>query len=120
MILAIVGDLLFASKIGQTAKLAGIAVDFATGEQKAIDLAAQQPRLIIVDLNFNAINPLSLIGKLKQQPGLDQTTILGFLSHVQGDLKLAAQEAGCDLVMPRSAFSQNLSEILKQYVVRNF
>jgi PleD family two-component response regulator len=116
MILAIVGDLIFASKIGQTAKLAGITVDFATAEQKVMDFAGQQPRLIIVDLNFNAINPLSLIGKLKQHPHLHHTTILGFLSHVQADLRLAAQNAGCDLVLPRSAFSQNLSDILKQYL----
>ena len=116
MILAIVGDLIFASKIGQTAKLAGIPVDFANAEEKAMDFAAQQPRLIIVDLNFNTINPLSLIGKLKQHPGLHHTTILGFLSHVQADLKLAAQNAGCDLVLPRSAFSQNLPDILKQYL----
>lgn len=115
MILAIVGDLIFASKIGQTAKLAGIGVDFANAEQKVMDFAAQQPRLIIIDLNFNTINPLSLIGQLKQHPGLQQSTILGFLSHVQADLKLAAQNAGCDLVMPRSAFSKDLSDILKQY-----
>lgn len=116
MILAIVGDLIFASKIGETAKRTGIAVDFATTEQKVMDFAAQQPRLIIIDLNFNTINPLSLIGKLKQHPNLHHTTILGFLSHVQADLKLAAQNAGCDLVLPRSAFSQNLSDILKQYL----
>ena len=116
MILAIVGDLIFASKIEQTAKLDGIAVDFATVEQKVMDFAAQQPRLIIIDLNFNAINPLSLIGKLKQHPDLHRTTILGFVSHVQADLKLAAQNAGCDLVLPRSAFSQDLSDILKQYL----
>ncbi len=115
MVLAIVGDLLFASKIGQTAKLAGIAVDFVTAEQKVMDSLGRQPTLIIIDLNFNTINPLSLISRLKQHPGPHPATILGFLSHVQADLKLAAQNAGCDLVLPRSAFSQNLSDILKQY-----
>ena len=116
MVLAIVDDLIFASKIVQTAKLAGIDVDFATAEQQVMNFAAQQPRLIVIDLNFNAINPLSLIAKLKQHPGLRQTTVLGFLSHVQADLKVAAQNAGCDVVLPRSAFSQNLSDILKQYL----
>ena len=116
MILAIVGDLIFASKIVETAKLAGIAVDFATTEQKVMDFATRRPVLIIIDLNFNAINPLSLVGKLKSYPHLNQITILGFLSHVQADLKLAAEKAGCNVVLPRSAFSQNLPAILQQHL----
>jgi len=43
------------------------------------------------------------------------TNIIGFLSHVQGDLKLRAQEAGCDMVLPRSAFSQNLPQLLRRH-----
>jgi len=34
------------------------------------------------------------------------TSIIGFLSHVQGDLKQKAHEVGCDMVLPRSAFSR--------------
>ena len=43
------------------------------------------------------------------------TSIIGFLSHLQGDLKLKAVEAGCDTVMPRSAFSQSLPSLLRRY-----
>ena len=38
--------------------------------------------------------------------------IVGFLSHVQRDLTAQAQAAGCDEVMPRSSFTQNLATIL--------
>jgi hypothetical protein len=34
---------------------------------------------------------------------------------VQADLKQAAQQKGCDTVIARSAFSQNLPTILKRY-----
>jgi hypothetical protein len=34
---------------------------------------------------------------------------------VQGELKQQAQEAGCDMVLARSAFSQNLPVILKRH-----
>jgi hypothetical protein len=34
---------------------------------------------------------------------------------VQGELKMKAQEAGCDMVVPRSAFSQNLAQILRRH-----
>jgi hypothetical protein len=37
---------------------------------------------------------------------------VGFLSHVQRDLATQAQAAGCNEVMPRSAFTQNLAAIL--------
>jgi hypothetical protein len=38
--------------------------------------------------------------------------VVGFLSHVQRDLAAQAQAAGCDEVMPRSSFTQNLAAIL--------
>jgi hypothetical protein len=37
---------------------------------------------------------------------------VGFLSHVQGDLAVAARKSGCDRVMARSAFVENLPQIL--------
>jgi hypothetical protein len=40
---------------------------------------------------------------------------VGFLNHLQGDLKLKAQEAGFDMVVPRSAFSQNLPNMIRRY-----
>jgi len=55
---------------------------------------------------------LELIGKLKGDAALKHISLLGYLSHVQAELKMKAQEAGCDVVMPRSAFSMNLPQIL--------
>jgi len=69
--------------------------------------------LIIVDLNSNGIKPLPVITRCAQVQ--KATSIVGFVSHVQGDLKVKAQEAGCDVVMPRSAFSQNLASILRRH-----
>jgi hypothetical protein len=34
---------------------------------------------------------------------------------VQVELKQSAQEAGCDMVLARSAFSQNLTQIFKRH-----
>jgi len=113
--LAIVDDLFFASKIGETARRAGVAVEFAKTEQDVLQKAEQKPSLIIVDLNLNALKPLPLIAKLKSHPELKQTSILAFVSHVQGELKQKAQKAGCDMVLARSSFSQNLPQILKRY-----
>lgn len=114
-VVAVVNDLFFASKIGETAKRAGVSVEFATSETALLEKLGQKPSLIIVDLNLSAMNPLSLIAKLKGRPDLKQTSILGFVSHVQGELKQKAQKAGCDMVLARSSFSQNLPQILKRH-----
>ncbi len=37
---------------------------------------------------------------------------MGFLSHVQKDLAVAAKEAGCDRIMARSAFTRDLPKII--------
>ncbi len=58
---------------------------------------------------------LDLISKLKNDPETSKISLLGYVSHVQTDLKQAAQANGCDLVIARSALSQNLQAILKRY-----
>ena len=74
----------------------------------------EKPSLIIFDLNNANIKPLTLIPKQKTKLRKG-TSIIGFLSHVQGDLKQKAHEVGCDMVLPRSAFSQNLPQLLRRH-----
>ena len=115
-ILAVVEDLLFTVKISDAAKRAGLEVEFVKSERDVIDKATQEePLLIILDLNFSAVQPLKLISKLKSNSEMKQISVIGYLSHVQGELKQQAQEAGANIVMARSAFSQNLPQILKRH-----
>jgi PleD family two-component response regulator len=115
-ILAVVEDLLFTVKISDAAKRAGLDVEFVKSERDVIDKATQEkPLLVILDLNFNAVQPLELISKLRSNGDLKQISLIGYLSHVQGELKQQAHEAGANIVMARSAFSQNLPQILKRH-----
>ena len=114
-ILAVVDDLFFSVKISDAAKRTGLEVDFVKSEKDAIDKAKEKPLIIILDLNINALAPVKLIGKLKGSPETKGISIIGFLSHIQGELKQQAQEAGANMVMARSAFSQNLQQILKRH-----
>lgn len=115
---AAVNDLFFASKINEAAKRAGISVDFVKDDRSLLELAAAKPALIILDLNFSAIKPLQTITKLKAKPELRGISVIGYVSHVQGELKQRAHDLGCDMVMARSAFSQNLPTLLKRHAVR--
>jgi PleD family two-component response regulator len=115
-ILAVVEDLMFTVKISDAAKRAGLEVEFVKSERDVLEKAVQeQPLLIILDLNFAAVEPLDLISKMKSDVATKQISVIGYLSHVQGELKQQAQEAGANMVMARSAFSQNLQQILKRH-----
>lgn len=115
-ILAVVDDLLFTVKIADAAKRAGVDVEFLKSEHDVLEKAVNEsPLLIIIDLNNNSVAPLDLISKLKSKDELKRISLIGYLSHVQGELKQQAQEAGANIVMARSAFSQNLPQILKRH-----
>jgi CheY-like chemotaxis protein len=114
-VLAVVDDLFFSVKINESAKRSGLPVEFVKSELDAMEKARTQPALIIIDLNFDRIEPLKLIAQLKAGDDTKGINVLGYVSHVQGELKLQAQEAGCDMVLARSAFSQNLPQILKRH-----
>ena len=113
-VLAVVEDLFFTVKINESAKRAGVPVAFVKSQRDALDQAqaAEPPSLIILDLNFEAVDPVDLIRKLKTDPTLAKIQLIGYVSHVQGELKQQAQEAGCDMVLARSAFSQNLLQLM--------
>jgi hypothetical protein len=117
-IFAFVDDLFFLAKIQETARKMNVKVEFVKTEKDLTDRIGEngeeKPSLIIFDLNNASAKPLSVIPKLKSKLK-KATNIIGFLSHVQGELKLKAQEAGCDMVVPRSAFSQNLAQILRRH-----
>ena len=113
--LAVLEDLFFTVKINEAAKRAGLSVSFVKSQRDALDQAADHPALIILDLNFTSVEPVQLVQKLKADPDLRKISLLGYVSHVQGELKQEAQEAGCDMVLARSAFSQNLLAIMKRH-----
>jgi hypothetical protein len=115
-------DLFFLAKIQETARKLGVKVEFIKGENK--DAVAriceapenEKPALLVFDLNNLNAKPMTLIPKFKSK-FKKAVSIIGFLNHLQGDLKMKAVEAGCDSVMPRSAFSQSLPILLRRYGV---
>src|SRR6202035_4245892 len=117
-IFAFIEDLFFMAKIQETARKLNVKVEFVKTDKDLMERMEQngeeKPSLIIFDLNLASVKPLTLIPKLKSKLKKG-TSIIGFLSHVQGDLKQKAHEVGCDMVLPRSAFSQNLPQLLRRH-----
>ena len=114
-VLAVVSDLFFSVKLTDAAKRSGLALEFVKDAKEVMERAQHKPSLIIFDLNFDAAQPLKLISKLKSKPETKGISLIGYLSHIQAELKQQAQEAGCDMVIARSALSQNMLQIFKRH-----
>jgi CheY-like chemotaxis protein len=115
MILAVVDDLFFLSKIQQTAQHLGVAVKSARPADLP-DLAVQDvPSALILDLNHRSGKAVEVLRALKSDLRTKEIAVIGFVSHVQNDLIAAARGAGCDIVLARSAFVSQLPSLLQRF-----
>ncbi len=108
-VVALRDDLFFQMKVAETAKHLGLELKVATNGDALLGLLEPAPNLVIVDLNARS-QPLAAIERVRAAN--KDLRVIAFLSHVQRELAAQAQSAGCNEVMPRSAFTQNLAAIL--------
>ena len=115
MILAVLDDLMFTSKIRTTANQLGVAVAFARSAESALtEMRKSPPALVILDLNNPRTQPLAIVGAMKADAVLASIPTVGYASHVQTDVIEAARAAGVHEVLARSAFTQHLASILQR------
>jgi PleD family two-component response regulator len=115
MILAVLDDLMFSSKIKTAANQLGVALAFARSAEGALTaMRNAAPSLVIFDLNNARINPLGIVAAMKEDAALASIPTLGYASHVQTDVINAARQAGVGEVLARSAFATQLGDILKR------
>ena len=112
-VIAAVDDMFFASKIRAVAEHLGLEVRFVRSADEAAAAARrEEASLVVADLHAERLDPLELARQFKADETLRAVTLVGFFSHVETALQKRATEAGFDRVLPRSAFSKNLPEIL--------
>jgi CheY-like chemotaxis protein len=113
MILAVLDDLLFGSKIRTTAAQLNVPLIIAKSSPAALDeMRKSKPTLVIFDLNNPRTDPMGTVRTMKQDPALESVPTIGFVSHVDTATIDAARAAGVGEVMARSVFAQHLAEIL--------
>ena len=115
MILAVVDDLLFLSKIQQTAQHVGVAVKSARPADLPELAMEDVPNALILDLNHRSGKAVEVLRALKSDLKTKDIAVIGFVSHVQNDLIAAARDAGCDIVLARSAFVSQLPSLLQRF-----
>jgi len=108
VVLAVVPDLFFATKIAATAKAAGVPLELLTAARATERAASGEASLVVVDLH--AGGAVALVRALKEAaPG---TPVVVFLSHVESALRAEALAAGADAAWPRSRFVARLPDLL--------
>ncbi len=111
-IVALVDDVFFQAKLLETARQLGVELKTVTTGQallaEALGPGGARP-LLIVDLNARQ-GAIEALESLRAQG--NQRPVIAFLSHVQVELAERARAAGCQQVLPRSKFTQNLAAIL--------
>jgi PleD family two-component response regulator len=113
MILAVLDDLMFSSKIKTAANQLGVDLRFSRSLDGALDtMRKNQTTLVIFDLNNTRIDPLAIVAAMREDPALAAIPTVGYASHVQTDVIDAARQAGVGEVLARSAFSAQLGDIL--------
>ena len=113
MILAVLDDLMFTSKIKTTASGLGVSVVFARSAEGALaEIHKTTPQLVIIDLNNARTRPLEIVAAMKADAALAAVPTIGYASHVMVDVIDAARKAGVGQVMARSLFTQQLADIL--------
>lgn len=111
VLVMVVPDLFFATRIGEAARAGGVTLIPCPASQALEVCRAERPDLIIVDLQGRD-DPLDMVRALKADPAVSTVPIVGFYSHVDQETRRAAGAAGVDLVLPRSAFTARLGELL--------
>jgi CheY-like chemotaxis protein len=112
-VVAFLDDLFFRVKIADAAKRAGSDVTFVNTADAVLERIAQESSVVVIDLNCALSDPVALAARVKAES--PATPVIGFVSHVQTQLRDQARSAGCDAVLARSVFSTQLPDILRQY-----
>ena len=107
-VLAVVGDLFFVARIRETARLAGVPLEFAKTPAEVEAALAKSPRFVLLDLTagYDYERLLALAGEAR-------VPVLAFTTHA-----LARQtqpwHARCERVVTKETLTQELPQLLKE------
>jgi CheY-like chemotaxis protein len=110
-------DLLFSSRITGTAEGLGLTVRTArTSDELMRQAELVRPTCVLLDLHNPGLDISDLVARLKT---LDPPPLLvAYGAHVEAATLHKARQAGCDRVLPRSQFVEELVEALPTWVKR--
>jgi CheY-like chemotaxis protein len=109
-------DLLFASRITGEARALGLTVRPSRSLEQLLELARREPpSCVLVDLALPGLALRELFEGLGELCG-KAPRVVAYGSHVDAEGLRAARAAGCDPVLPRSKFVEELPRALPNWL----
>ena len=108
-VVAVFDDLLLGSNVLGMLRAAGHEAELS-GAQVA-QLGAD---VLIVDLGRAGFDGVALVERLRGTGELGDARTLGVYSHVHHDVRVRAEEAGFDLVVPRSRMAREMPALVER------
>ncbi len=111
-------DLIFTSRVAGTARDLGFTIKAARSADALAALARDEPpRCVILDLANPGLDVAALLGRLREDC-TPVPRVVAYGPHVDAAVLRAAREAGCDPVLPRSKFVEELPRALPGWMAR--
>ena len=119
-VLALVPDLLFGSRVQAALQGAGHDVELISEPARVGERLNEAPPavVLVVDLTSDGLAGATLVRTLAEEGRLAGTRTLGFFSHVDGETRELAQQAGFDMVVPRSRMAREGAELVTRLAER--
>ena len=113
MVLVVVDDLLFSSKIRSAAEHLGEPIAFVRNRAEVVPaLIEKGARAVILDLDRQPLDPIGVIQEIRSRDDLAHVRVLAFVRHTSAETIAQARQAGADVVLARSAFFPALPDLL--------
>ena len=113
-VLALVDDLFFTLKIGDTAKYLGRHIQFSASAPEFFGrLASTRPALVIVDLTLRGVDMADFFTRLSGDLPQAAVPILGYTTHADWKHTSPLHDK-CTKVVTKDALSRNLAELMQQ------
>jgi len=113
IILVIITDLMFQSRVQEQARAQGYNVVVAESTDAAYSAIATRPSIVVLDLHADGIDWRGAVALAKER----RVPVLAFGRHTEAQLLRSAREAGCDRVVPRSTFVEELPQLILELAV---
>jgi hypothetical protein len=117
-VLALVPDLLFGSRVQAALTGAGHEIELIADEHRLrarlTDDAMEPAAVLVVDLTDDRLHGAGLVSALAREGALGAMRTLGFYSHVDAAARTDAEQAGFDLVVPRSRMAREGAQLVER------
>ncbi len=117
-VVALIPDLLFGSRVQGDLTAAGNEVELIGDEVRLRARLAETGKLaagvLVVDLTDVQLAGAAIVETLSVEGALGSLRTLGFYSHVDVSARERAEQAGFDLVVPRSRMAREGAELVRR------